>query len=129
MHQLAHRAYGETTHRTANARQIEFQLFQQITNQLELVASTQDPSPAVWADALERNRQLWSIIAIDLMAPENDTAAELKAGLIGISEFVRRTTLTVLSGGEGLQDLIEINQSIMAGLAGNIAPQSDLEVA
>ena len=62
--------------------------------------------------------QLWTLITTDLLNPDNTLAIETKAGLISLAEFVRRTSHQILSGEEGLADIIEINRTIMAGLGG-----------
>jgi flagellar protein FlaF len=115
---LAYKAYGQTTRRTADPKAIEFALFEQITQALELVQADGGADLGLWADTLHRNMQLWTVIATDLLNPDNALAAETKSGLFSLSEFVRRTSHQVLSGGDGLADLIEINRTIMAGLAG-----------
>ena len=121
MQSLAHKAYGDVQHRTASEKEIEYALFTQITQDLEQVASEEKPVPAVWADAISRNLQMWTILATDLMGSGNTLPDEIKKGLLILSEFVRRTSMSVLSGGEGLVDLIEINHTIMKGLSGEAA--------
>lgn len=117
MQLLAHKAYGDIQQRTASDKEIEHALFTQITQDLEQVASQEKPAPTEWADAVSRNLQMWTILATDLMGPGNALPEETKKGLLVLSEFVRRTSMRVLSGGEGLADLIEINQTIMKGLS------------
>lgn len=116
MQQLASKAYGEISHRTANEKQIEFALFQQITHSLEEVAQAETPAPAVWADAIDRNLQLWTILTSDLLLPDNALPLETKTGLLNIAQFVRRHSQQVLSGDADLADLIEVNRTIMSGL-------------
>lgn len=116
MQALAYKTYGQVTQRTADAKAIEFALFEQITQALEQVQTDGDADLAFWADTLHRNLQLWTLISTDLLNPENALAPETKGGLLSLSEFVRRTCHQVLSGGEGIADLIEVNRTIMAGL-------------
>lgn len=118
MQALAYKAYGQTTRRTADPKAIELALFEQITRALELVQADGGADLNLWADSLHRNMQLWTIIATDLLNPDNALAPEIKNGLFALSEFVRRTSHQVLSGEGGLADLIEINHTIMAGLEG-----------
>ena len=117
MQQLASKAYGEITHRTASEKQIEFALFQQITHNLEKVAPAARPAPAVWAGAIDRNLQLWTVLASDLLLPENSLPVETKQGLLNLALFVRRHSMQVLSGEADLADLIEVNRTIMDGIA------------
>lgn len=118
MQSLALKAYGDVQQRTASDKEIEHALFTQITQDLDRVANEEKPVPSEWADAISRNLQLWTLLATDLMGTANALPEETKKGLLILSEFVRRTSMTVLSGGEGLADLIEINQTIVKGLDG-----------
>lgn len=116
MQALAVKAYGEVQQRTVGDKEIEYALFRQITEALEAVSVSTEFAPAAWADAISRNQQLWTIIAADLLSPANALPDELKRSLIYLSEFVRRTSLKVLAGEDGLSDLIEVNRTVMAGL-------------
>lgn len=123
MQHLAYKAYGEATTRTASDKQIELALFQQITEALRTVARQEDPALADWADAINRNQQLWSIIATDLLSDANKLPNDTKTSLIQISKFVRQHSLKVLAREATLDDLIEVNETIIAGLAGVVAAQ------
>lgn len=125
MQQLASRAYGEITHRTASEKQIEFVLFQQITDAMRAVAEADAPAPAVWADAIDRNLELWTLLSADLVSPENALPADTKRGLLQLAQFVRQTSFQVLAGEDGLADLIEVNSTIMQGLGGAGAAAED----
>jgi len=115
---LAFKAYGEVKQRTAGERNIELELFQQITEALEHVARSEDVAPALWADAIHRNLQLWSALAVDLLHPGNALPDEVKKSLLYLSEFVRQSSMKILSGSGELADLIEINRTIMGGMMG-----------
>ncbi|MFN4183314.1 MAG: flagellar biosynthesis regulator FlaF [Hyphomonas sp.] len=119
MQALAYKAYGQVTQRTATGRALEFAVFEQVTRDLQSVLDDGGANPGAWGDAIYRNLQLWTIIATDLLSPENALPNETKAGLITLSEFIRRTSLKVLAGSEGLADIIEVNRTIMAGLDGS----------
>jgi len=116
---IAHKAYGQATQRTADTHAIEYALFEQITQALEYVDGEGGSNPALWGDAIHRNMQLWTLIATDLLLPENALAPETKGGLLSLSSFVHRTSHEVLSGRAGLADLIEVNRTVMAGLPGS----------
>jgi flagellar biosynthesis activator protein FlaF len=118
---LAYKAYGQVTQRTATGRALEYAVFEQITRDLQSVLDDGGENPGAWGDAIYRNLQLWTIIATDLLSPENALPNETKAGLITLSEFVRRTSMKILAGSEGLADIIEVNRTIMAGLDGSAA--------
>ena len=128
MHQLAFKAYGEVTNRTASDQQIDYALFREITQALNEIAQQDDPLPSVWADAIDRNLQLWTLLSTDLMNSDNQLPAEIRKSLLSIAESVRRISYDVLSGGGEMADLIEINETIMQGLSGAPA-QSDNAVS
>lgn len=120
MQALALKAYGDVARRTSSEREIEFALFQQITEALESVTDPDTRSPAAWADAINRNQQLWTIIATDLLIPSNPLPDELKRSLMLLAEFVRQSSLKILAGEESIPDLIEVNRTVMAGLVRQI---------
>lgn len=119
MQNLAFKAYGQIETRTANDKQLEYALFQQITQSLDIVAQTEAPSPSVWADAISRNLQMWTLITTDLLHPENGLLDETKNSLIHIGEFVRQSSMQLLAGNGDIFELVDINRTIMAGLSGS----------
>jgi len=119
---LAFKAYGEVTQRTAGEKDIELALFRQITDALKQVSEAVDVQPTDWAEAIHRNQQLWTTIAIDLLHPGNALPDELKRSLLYLAEFVRQSSMKIMAGEGEIADLIEVNQSIMNGLSGIVAP-------
>jgi flagellar protein FlaF len=67
--------------------------------------------------AVDRNRRLWLTLQIDLASEENLLPDELKAGLISISIWVDKHSAAVLRGQKDVEPLIDVNRSIMEGLA------------
>ncbi|KCZ52188.1 flagellar biosynthesis regulator FlaF [Hyphomonas pacifica] len=128
MQQLAYKAYGEVTNRTASDEQIEYALFQEITQALKAVAQTDRPSPVVWVDAIDRNLQLWQLISTDVMSEANQLDPSLKANLITLAESVRMISYHVLSRKADVSELVEINEIIMEGLAGQTRAVEDMAV-
>ncbi|KJS26264.1 MAG: hypothetical protein VR75_07945 [Hyphomonadaceae bacterium BRH_c29] len=82
------------------------------------VSDADTVQPTDWAEAIHRNQQLWTTIAIDLLNPGNALPEEMKRSLLYLAEFVRQNSMKILSGSGDIADLIEINQSIMMGLSG-----------
>lgn len=121
MQALAFKAYGEVKQRTAGEKEIEYALFRQITDALEQVTRAENVQLTDWADAIHRNQQLWTTIAIDLLHPGNGLPEQTKRSLLYLAEFVRQSSIKILSGEGDIADLVEINQSIMGGLAGRAA--------
>ena len=128
MHNLAHKAYSNVTSRTASDKQIEYALFSEVTNALRDVAAQDVPLPAVWADAIDRNLQLWLLLSVDLLSPENGLDESLRTNLLTLAEMVRRVSYSVLAGDTDISDLVEINETIMKGLSGEVSP-SQMEIS
>lgn len=116
MQALAVKAYGEVRNRTADNKSLEYALFEQINDGLRDATAADGTDPSVWADAINRNLELWTVLSSDLLNPENQLPGALRKSLLEISVFVRRTSMQVLAGEDHLADLIEINESIMKGL-------------
>ncbi|MEM9841615.1 MAG: flagellar biosynthesis regulator FlaF [Pseudomonadota bacterium] len=116
MQALAEKAYGEVRNRTADNKSLEHALFRQITDSLIGAENLEKTDPAAWADALNRNLELWTLLTTDLLNPDNRLPDALRKSLLELSVFVRRTNMQVLSGDAQITDLIEINESIMQGL-------------
>lgn len=127
MQALAYKAYGEVTQRTAGDKEIEYALFRQITEALERVLDPDTRNAAEWADAISRNQQLWTIITADLLQPGNGLPDDLKRSLLALSEFVRQACFKALAGDETIPDLIEVNQTVMAGLVRHVDPVTEEE--
>ena len=115
MQALAVKAYGEVRNRTADNKSLEHALFDQITDALRDVAGQEKTDAAKWADAVNRNLELWTILTTDLLHPDNQLPEPTRKSLLELSVFVRRHSMQVLSGDAQLADLIEINESIMQG--------------
>lgn len=126
MQQLAYKAYGEVTSRTANTGQIEYALFQEITQALKNVDEVETPQPAVWADAIDRNLKLWQILSTDLVSDANELDPALKRNLIALAESVRQISYHVLSRKAEIIELVEINEIIMQGLEGRSSSPADV---
>jgi len=67
------------------------------------------------------NRQIWNTFLIDLTDERNALPRELKGALISIGIWVERFTDPVCEGAESVDDLIDVNRTIMEGLMPNAA--------
>ncbi len=119
MQALAHKTYGEVRNRTADNKSLEHALFRQVTDGLIAAEDLEKTDPAVWADALNRNLELWTLLATDLLHPENRLNEATRKSLLELSIFVRRSSMQILSGEGEISDLVEVNESIMGGLRGS----------
>lgn len=112
------RAYQQTAARAENPREAEYRLFGQVTRALMEAAKLDPKDVAGRIDALDWNRRMWSALATDCGAPENSLPVELRASIISLAMWVGKYTSVVIRGEDDIQDLIDINRSIMQGLAG-----------
>ena len=124
-------AYKNVIRQNEAPRQIERRVFAKITSELERFAEEFDDSETYLdririlssglRQALQDNLKLWSALKFDLMNPTNALSPDLRAGLLSIAIWVERHTAQVTGGESGVLDLIDVNRSILDGLAG-LAP-------
>jgi flagellar protein FlaF len=114
-------AYQRVTHQGETPRQTEYRAFAEVTRALMSVAEDRSQI-AKLAEAVHQNRRLWSILANDCAAPGNALPDQLKAGIISLSIFVDKHSSQVIREDADLEILIDINRTIMQGLA--VEPQA-----
>ena len=108
--------YGKVIRDTERPRELELRIFEQITAALE--AAEQPGSHfTVRIAAMHRNRELWLTLTSDLMDEENKLPKSLRARLISLGIWVTNETMRVMQNAASLADLIEVNRSIIRGLA------------
>ncbi|GGG67740.1 flagellar biosynthesis regulatory protein FlaF [Salipiger pallidus] len=121
-------AYKRTIRESETPRQIEARVFARITGGMSVHleawngAGDKAERVAILAQGLREvvseNRALWVRLQNDLSREGNQLPAALRANLISLSLWVDRTCGEVIGGGNGLKALIDVNQNIMGGLAG-----------
>ena len=119
-------AYQKTQRKFSNPQDNEYRIFAQVTSGLREVAALPRTDPRV-IEALNKNRKLWSALASDCGSDGNKLPDGLKAQIISIGLWVNRYTSEVMRAGEDIDALVEVNKTIMEGLAmqrtGNQAAQ------
>jgi flagellar biosynthesis activator protein FlaF len=110
-------AYQRAATQADSPRQLEYRAFGQVT--AELVKLKENPSTSAVArvEALEANRKLWHVLGSDCSIPDNKLPLELRAQIISLAMWVARYTRDVLREGAEIDPLIDINRSMMEGLA------------
>jgi len=107
----------KTVQREMNSdKAIELKVFISVTSALSRVDNEAIGGATQLAEALIDNAKLWNILFIDLVNPDNLLPMDLKSNLISLAEFTQAHTLKVLSGAADHQVLIDMNQSMIAGL-------------
>ena len=110
-------AYQTAAQKTESPRQTEYRAFAVATRGLIDAAALPATEIGRRGEALARNRRLWSILAADCAAEGNVLPQTLRAQIISLSMFVDRHSSAVMRQGASLDVLIEINRTIMQGLA------------
>lgn len=114
-------AYRRVQTIAASPRGTEYRLMSQITGDM-IEARDSGLKGAALMPTLHRNREIWTVFSSMCAAPGNQLPAELRAGIISLALWVERFTSQVVRGQESIDDLIDINRSIIDGLANeNIA--------
>jgi len=124
-------AYKSVIRENEAPRQIERRVFAKITSELEKHAEDFDYSDTYlerleilssgFRAALLDNLKLWSALKFDLASANNALPPALRASLMSIAIWVERQTSEITGGETGALDLVDVNRSILDGLAG-VAP-------
>lgn len=112
-------AYKQATARSETPREMEYRLFGQVTRALMHAATVDQSDHATRIDALDWNRRLWSTLATDCSDPGNAMAKPMRAQIISLSLFINKHSSAVMRGDDTFDVLIDINRSVMQGLAGS----------
>lgn len=119
------KAYEQTMRQIESLKMSEAKIFSAVTNGLERHSSDGRKSDTL-KSYLIKNQRLWVAVRNGLAAEDNAYPVELKGQLISLSLWVDRYTNQVLKGEAGVEDLIQVNKDIIAGLSG-VAPRSSVD--
>ncbi|GBF56526.1 hypothetical protein PbB2_00182 [Candidatus Phycosocius bacilliformis] len=122
-------AYQKAQQRAETPREIEYRLFGQVTRALMEAQQLPRHEIAKRMDALDWNRRVWSFMAADCASAENQLPQQLRASIISLSLWVGRYSSEVMQKGEDIEPLIDINRTIMQGLASQIDLQNQAAAA
>lgn len=111
------KAYQKAAIQAEAPRDTEYRVFARVTHALLDIARQSDPSPADLVGALDLNRRLWSALALDCSDAGNQLPQALRAQIISLSIWVSKHSSLVATREGSIRDLIELNRTIMQGLA------------
>ena len=111
-------AYQRAAQKAESPRQTEYRAFALATRTLIESAALPQHEIGKRAEALAKNRQLWSLLASDCATTGNSLPQDLRAQIISLSLFVDRYSSQVLRENAPVDVLIEINRTVMQGLGG-----------
>lgn len=97
-------------------RATEYRLFGEVTGEM-LGAWESGARGAALMPALHRNREMWSTFSAACGAQGNALPDGLRASIISIALWVDRFTSDVVAGRESIEPLIDVNRSVLEGLA------------
>jgi len=115
-HSLAQRAYGQATAPTRTARGTEYEVLARITHRLIAAARKGNAGFSELCRAIHDNRQLWTLLAADVVDDNNTLTDELRAQIFYLAEFTQTHSRKVLQRKGSVAALVEINSAIMRGL-------------
>ena len=110
-------AYQSAAQRAESPRDLEYRLFAAVTRSLVEAAAMEAFRVGARMEALDWNRRLWAVLAGDCASETNGLAPAARANVISLSLFVERHTAAVAAGREAFEPLIEVNRTVMQGLA------------
>ena len=111
-------AYQRAATRAETPREIEYRVFGIVTAALVKAREAGRADIGALAHAVHENRRLWTIVASDCGQASNALDTQMRARIISLSLFVDRHSSAVMREGADLEPLIDINRSMMEGLAG-----------
>ena len=114
---MSFQAYQQAAQRAESPRETEYRLFAEVTRGLMEAAEAERTDLKARVSALDLNRRLWSALATDCASPDNRLPPETRASIISLSLFVGRHTSEAIRNCGDIGLLIEVNRSIMQGLA------------
>ena len=109
-------AYENNKKNTEKPQQTEYRLFVEVTRELIAVENMTKLDSRLH-EALHWNRRMWSTFATDCAVEGNQLPKMLRAQIISLSIWVGKFSSQVIHDGEDIQALIDVNRSVMEGLA------------
>ncbi len=109
-------AYQTAQRRSEQPRNAEYRLMAEITGEM-VSAKEGGLVGAALARALSRNREMWNVFSNDCASNDNGLPEALRAGIISLAIWVDKHTSAVIGGREEIDELIDVNRSVMEGLA------------
>lgn len=109
-------AYERAQKTTQSPKQTEYRLFGQVTGAL-IDARDSGERGKMFFEAIDWNRRLWSTLSTDCGAKGNKLPDQLRAQVVSLAIWVGKYSSKVALGRADIQDLIDVNTTIMEGLA------------
>lgn len=114
--ELARTAYTSPASPIRTERGTEYETIARVTRDLRLATQDCRSDFKRFVKALHRNRQLWSLLAVNVADAQNALPPELRARLFYLAEFTLKHTQDVLARRAEADVLVEINAAVLQGL-------------
>ncbi len=108
-------SYQRVQNATEDGRRTEYRIFALVTKSRRDASASEDV--AVRTKALHWIRRLWLTLQADCANDDNLLPEEVRAGIISLAIWVDKHSRMVMRGQGEIGPLIDINRSIMEGLA------------
>jgi flagellar protein FlaF len=115
----AQSAYGLNGSKPKSARETEYGVFARVTRALNGARDTQSVLDV--AQAIHENNRLWTALSVDLLGDGNQLPEGLRGQLLSLAQFSVLHGARVLQGKAEIDALIDVNETIMKGLRGDVA--------
>ena len=112
----ARAAYVRTDAPDRSARQIEYDAFARVTQQMSRALQADQSDHSSLVRAVHENMRLWRVLSQDVAQTENRLPAELRARLSYLGAFTLQHSRKAMKREADLRVLIDINTAIMRGL-------------
>ncbi len=110
------RAYQQAQQATESPRNTEYRLFAQVTRAL-MEAKELSRIDKGLIDAVHWNRRVWDTLMADCASQDNRLPEALCAQIISVAIWVSKYSSQVVREGASMEPLIDVNRTIMEGLA------------
>lgn len=112
----AERGYMQHAASTHSERRIEYEVMARVTHRLREAARRAKRNYPAYVEALDDNRKLWQVFAVDVLDKDNELPDELRARIFYLAEFTAAHTTKILREKASVVPLLEINVAILRGL-------------
>ena len=110
-------AYQQAASRAEDPRETEYRLFGMVVCAMMEVKGFGRTNIGALASVIDWNKRIWGALAQDCADDRNGLSDSLRAGIISLSIFVERYSAQVIRDGADIDPLIDINRTVMQGLA------------
>ena len=110
------RGYEANSISTRSDRRAEYDVIARVTQELRHTAVESKTNFNAFAEALYKNKKLWTAFVVDVAAVENQLPNEIKARIAYLADFTNHHTRRIMQDEASVMPLLEINMAVLRGL-------------